>query len=105
MTLAKYTRAKTRPPCSVEGCTRKHNAKGLCAVHYQLERDKDPILYEQRKLAQKARYVANRAKISSKAKREYKKDPTPARLRTREWYWANAERVKADRREIGRAHV
>jgi hypothetical protein len=35
--------------CSVEGCTRKHEARGLCKVHYnQAVREKKIELYEKR---------------------------------------------------------
>lgn len=46
--------------CSVSGCDGKHVARGFCAMHYAIERKKDPSRRESIRAADK-RYRARKA--------------------------------------------
>ena len=64
-------------PCSVEGCGRKHKAKGLCGLHYnrKLRRENPDIMARQREYDRRRRLDPERRDYINRYRREWRKDP------------------------------
>lgn len=74
---------KKYPHCTIDGCTKPNKGKGLCAMHWERERVKDP----------KARMQKNQ-----NSARHRSKDRERFNRKNREYYWASIEQRRAYRR-------
>lgn len=85
--------------CTIEGCGREHNARGLCNNHYESwRRANNPEVRARELQRRKDYYAANREVISAKSKRKYKMEPTPKRLASRQYYAEKKESISAARK-------
>lgn len=86
--------------CSVDGCGRTTNAKGLCKSHYETWRVNNiPGAREKKNARANARYAKHRNVISELAKARYRQDPTAAILRARAYTEANRDEINRKHRE------
>lgn len=65
--------------CSVEGCTRRHSAKGWCAMHYnRAQRHGDPLVTHQR--------ITRHEPLAQRLERQTDRSPHPTGC----WTWVGA---------------
>lgn len=87
--------------CTVPGCLREHNARGLCNSHYESWwRSANP---ERAKKEASEKYKASRDTIRRVAKERYTVDPSKQRAGSRAYYAANRGAISERRREQYRA--
>ena len=83
-------------PCSVAGCDKPTNARGLCAVHYQRryrEANKEKVAEQQRRYRE-----ANKEKLAEQKRRYYEANKGKVAEQQRRYYEANKEKVAEQQR-------